>query len=240
MIPSSPRRTLLFLLLSSLAYFAPDLLVPAEWARSHEYAILSNLYQGALVIGGFYWGSAICRKLIVHAVEPGYLMTAAQRVRAGLIGNGLNVPPVVLFAHALPFVLTIGLLPKGCVVFFSTGLADRLDSAGLKFVLARAAVHATLPHRLGAILPLLAFTMLLPDYPKSGGAWFIAGGFLAVWLALHWALELAVDRRAAKMMGSGAAAALQAVLAVTSPHPSWLTIQPPLLWRLRAVQQRAD
>jgi hypothetical protein len=51
---------------------------------------------------------------------------------------------------------------------------------------------------------------------------------------------LAVDRRAAKMMGDGVAAVLQDVLAVTNPHPSWLNIQPPLLWRLRAVQKWAD
>jgi hypothetical protein len=116
-------------------------------------------------------------------------------------------------------------------------LANRLSPAGVKFLLARAAVHASVRHRLGALLPVLFFTVLLPDDPKSVSTWLAACGFLIIWLMVHWAFELDVDRCAARVMGGGAADALRDVLAVTNPRADWLTTQPPLAWRLRAVQR---
>jgi Zn-dependent protease with chaperone function len=237
MIPSSPRRTLLFILLSSLAYFGPDLLVPTVWAHGSTYVVLSAFYQSALVVAGFWLGPAICRTLVVREIGQGSLLATTEKERSDLIDKRLTVPPVVLFDHPAPFVLTAGLLPERCEVFLSVGLANRLSPAGVKFLLARAAVHASVRHRLGALLPVLFFTVLLPDDPKSVSTWLAACGFLIIWLMVHWAFELDVDRCAARVMGGGAADALRDVLAVTNPRADWLTTQPPLAWRLRAVQR---
>jgi len=239
MIPSSPRRTWLFLIASSLAYFGPDLLVPAAWAHTHAYLVGSALYQGMLVVLGFGFGPALCRALAVSPAGASALDAAIERERAGLKAAGLAGPPVTLFDHAMPFVLTAGLLPRQCEVFVSTGLASRLTPSGLQFLLARAAVHATLRHRLAALLPLLAFTVLLPDDLKSPAAWLETGGFLLLWLMVHWAFELDADRCAAGAMGAGAGDALREGLAIGPPHPAWLSTHPPLRWRLRAVRANA-
>jgi Zn-dependent protease with chaperone function len=235
MIPSTPRRTWLFLLLSSLAYFGPGLLAPAAWQQAPTYAYLSAAYQGLLVVLGFVFGPAVCRALVVGAVDAGPLSAAIARAMASLESVGVPQPPVLLFEHPMPFVLTAGLLPSRCAVFVSTGLAGPLSPAGLRFVLARAAVHASLRHRIAALVPLLAFTVLVPDDPKSAAAWFAIAAFLAAWLLLHWAFELDADRCAARAVGIGAGAALQEWLAVAPARPAWLSTQPPLRWRLRAT-----
>ena len=49
MIPSSPRRTWIFLLASSLAFYAPSLLAPSAWDQNSTYLLLSNIYQVALI-----------------------------------------------------------------------------------------------------------------------------------------------------------------------------------------------
>ena len=239
MIPSSPRLTWLFLIASSLAYFGPDLLVPAAWAHTHAYHVGSALYQGMLVVLGFGFGPALCRAMAVSPADASALLAAIEQERAGLKTAGLAVPPVLLFDHAMPFVLTAGLLPRQCEVFVSTGLATRLTPSALQFLLARAAVHATLHHRLAALLPLLIFTVLLPDDLKSPATWIETGGFLLVWLMVHWAFELDADRCAARAVGAGADDALREGLAISHPHPTWLSTHPPLRWRLRAVRANA-
>lgn len=235
MIPSSPRRTWLFLIASSLAYFGPDLLVPAAWAHTHAYLVGSALYQGMLVVLGFGFGPALCRAMAVSPIGTSALNAAIEGGRADLKAAGLAVPPVLLFDHAMPFVLTAGLLPGQCEVFVSTGLASQLTPSGLQFLLARAAVHATLRHRLTALLPLLIFTVFLPDDLKSPVTWIETGGFLLLWLMVHWAFELDADRCAARAVGAGADDALREGLAITHPYPTWLSTHPPLRWRLRAV-----
>lgn len=239
MIPSSPRRTWLFMLASSLAYFGPDLLVPAVWAHTSLYLTLSAVYQGMLVVLGFWFGPAICRALAVSMVVTGPLRAAVEREWTGLSDAGLRSPPVLLFEHTMPFVLTAGLLPSHSEVFVSSGLVSRLTPAGLKFLLARTAVHATLRHRLAAILPVLVFTVLLPDDLKSVATWLETGGFLLLWLMLHWIVELDADRTAARAVGTGATDALRDWLAVTTAYPAWLTMHPPLAWRLRAARASA-
>jgi Zn-dependent protease with chaperone function len=236
MIPSSPRRTWLFLLASTLAYFGPDLLVPGAWTHTSLYLTLSAVYQGVVVTLGFWFGPAICRAMAVGTLSTGSLQAAADREQAGLPDVGLPRPPVLIFEHDLPFVLTAGLLPSQCEVFVSSGLVGRLTPVALKFLLARAAAHATLRHRLAAFLPVLIFTVLLPDDLKSVATWLAMGGFLAIWLMLHWVFELDADRSAARALGSDADPALREWLAVTTPHPAWLSMHPPLRWRLRAVR----
>ncbi|MGE5320827.1 MAG: M48 family metalloprotease [Hyphomicrobiaceae bacterium] len=239
MIPSSPRRTWLFLLASSLAYFGPDLLVPAAWAHTALYLRLSAVYQGALVVLGFWFAPAICRSMAASTLAANPLHAALEQGQAGLADAGLPQPPVQLFDHAMPFVLTAGLVPSQCEVFVSTGLVSRLSPAGLKFLLARAATHATLRQRLAALLPLLAFTVVLPDDLKSLATWVATGGFLLLWLMLHWLFELDADRSAARALGPEAVDALQEWLAVSQAHPAWLSAHPPVRWRVRAVRARA-
>lgn len=236
MIPSTPRRTWLFLILSSLAYFGPGLLVPAAWEHASLYLYLSAAYQGLLVVFGFVFGPALCRRLMVGTIDAGPLHDAIARATTGLGAFRLPQPPVLLFEHPMPFVLTVGLLPAQCTVFVSTGLAGRLSPSGLRFLLARTAVHATLRHRLAALVPLLIFTVLVPDDPGSATAWFATGGFLVLWLLLHWGFELDADRCAARVVGAGAGEALQEWLAVAPARPAWLSAQPPLRWRLRATR----
>ena len=235
MIPSTPRRTWLFLLASSLAFFGPDLLAPAAWLHSVAYERLSALYQAGIVGLGFWYGPAICRALVVAEVVGGSLRAALDRAVAGLQGQGLPLPPVTLAEYPASFVVTVGLLPKQSEVFLSSGLVQRLSDPGLRFLLARAAVHASLRQRLAALLPVLAFTLLLPDAPHSLAAWLILAGALAAWLGLHWLFELDADRRTGRVLGREAVSGLLEVQGATASRLGWLSPQPPTPWRLRAV-----
>ncbi len=235
MIPSTPRRTWLFLGASCLFYFAPDLLLPSDWSQARIYPLLSSLYQGVLVLLGFGFAPSICRALVVREVNDGPLPLAVDRARALLPGEAYPLPPLVIADHPLPFALTAGLLPKHCRIFVSSALVSRLSGTGLRFLLARAVVHASLRQRLVALLPILAFTVLVPDNPKGLNTWLVLGGFLVLWLLLHWLFELDADRRAARLMGSGGGDGLREVVAASHSAPGWLTPRPPLRWRLRVV-----
>lgn len=239
MIPSSPRRTWIFLGASLLLYFAPDLLLPDRLQHVPLYPLLSNVYQGVLVLLGFLFGPAICRALVVREVVAGPLRTVADLALAGIAGRGRRPPPLLLAEHPSPFVLTAGLLPGSCQVFLSSGLAARLSPAGLRFLIARAAAHASLRQRLAACVPVLAFTVLVPDDLKSLSTWLLMAAFLLGWLALHWLFELDADRQAAAMLETGAGAGLREVLAATASPLGWLMPGPPLRWRLRAVDRGA-
>lgn len=234
MIPSTPRRTWLFLGFSLALYFAPDQLTPAVWQHTTLYLPLSSAYQGMLVLIGFGYGPAICRALVVREIDAGPLRSAVDQARTRLLAAKRPPPALILAEHAAPFVLTAGLLPGRCQIFLSTELAGRLGPNGLPFLLARAAAHAGLRQRLAALLPMLAFTVLLPD-PKGLADWLLVAGFLVLWLPLHWLFELDADRQAARMMGAGAAAGLLEVATATASPLGWLTPQPPMRWRLRAV-----
>jgi hypothetical protein len=238
MIPSTPRQTWLFLGASCLLYFAPDLLTPAAWSQTEIYPILSSCYQGLLVLLGFGYGPAICHAMVVREIDAGPPRMAVDQALAILAATRSPAPPVILAEHAVPFVLTAGLLPKRCQIFISSALAGKLSANGLRFLLARAAVHATWRQRLAAVIPVLLFTALLPD-PKDLASWLVVVGFLAAWLPLHWLSELAADRQAARGMGSQASDGLREVLAATASPLAWLTPRPPLSWRLRAVRGHA-
>jgi len=239
MIPSTPRRTWLFLGASCLFYFAPDLLVPAAWSHTGIYLILSACYQGGLVLLGFAFGPAICRALVVQEISEGPPRSSVDQALARLADEGFPLPPVVLAKHATPFVLTAGLLPKRCQVFISSTLLERLSTPGLRFLLARAAVHASWRQRMAALLPILVFTVLVPDDPKGLTTWLALGGFLVLWLLLHWLFELDADRQAARLMASGASDGLREVQAATASPLGWLTPRPPLHWRLHAIARQA-
>ncbi len=240
MIPSSPRRTWRFLLLSCLAFWGPDLVVPAAWSRNESYLLLSTLYQEALVVAGFWYGPAICRALVVQDITEGPLRQAVDWTLAELHrprGNTARLAdvPVNLVDHPNPFIVTTGLLPRQSRIFLSSGLATRLSIHGLRFLLARAMVHAHPSQRLAALLPLLMLTLVLSDVPEGFMAWLGLFGFLAGWLVVHWAFELRADREAARAMGVGAMAGLLEVLAATAAPGAWLSVRPPLRWRLRMV-----
>jgi len=239
MIPSSPRRTWIFLLVTSLAFYGPTILAPAAWDKNATYLLLSNLYQVALVVAGFWYGPAICRALVVEEVPAGTLRQALDRGLAELHERKghtqLAALPVVLVAYPAPFIVTAGLAPAHSEVFLSSALAERLGENGLRFLLARAMVHGSWPQRLAAILPILIFTVMLPDIPSSPLEWLGTAGFLAAWLAVHWFFELRVDRQAARSLGSGAEEGLREVLAASASPVGWLSAQPPLRWRLRML-----
>lgn len=239
MIPSSPRRTWIFLLVSLLAFYGPGMLAPAAWEKNASFLLLSNIYQGILVVAGFWYGPAICRALVVEELRTGPLRDAVNHGLAGLQETKgrvrLDRTSVVLAEYAAPFVVTAGLLPRQSEVFLSSALVERLGPYGLRFLLVRALVHGNWPQRLAAMLPILAFTVMLPDIPSSLLEWLGLGGFLAAWLAVHWFLELRVDRQAAQIMGSGAEEGLRELLAATATSPGWLSAQPPLRWRLRML-----
>jgi hypothetical protein len=234
MIPSTPRRTWLFIGLSLALYFAPDQLTPAVWQHAELYLALSSAYQGMLVLLGFGFGPAICRALVVREIDTGPLRSAVDQAVAKLLPAKRPPPALILAEHAAPFVLTAGLLPGRCQIFLSTELAGRLGQSGLQFLLARAAAHAGLRQRLAALLPILAFTVLLPD-PKGLADWLLVAAFLALWLPLHWLFELDADRQAARMMHTDASIGLLEVAAATASPLAWLTPQPPMRWRLQAV-----
>ena len=239
MIPSSPRRTWVFLLLSSLAFFGPGLLAPVAWEKQATYLLLSNLYQGMLVVAGFWYGPAICKALVVRALVTGSLRQGVDRSLAELHERKVPVRlaeiPITLVEHATPFIVTAGLLPGQSQVFLSSGLVEHLGINGLRFLLARALVHSSLSQRLAALLPVLVFAVMFTDIPSDVMAWFRLAGFLGGWLVVHWFFELRVDRQAAQAMGPGATEGLREMLAANDTHIPWLSVHPPTRWRLRMV-----
>ncbi|MFA5170653.1 MAG: hypothetical protein WC426_03725 [Sulfuriferula sp.] len=240
MIPSSPRRTLIFLLLSSLAFYGPSLLSPASWDNNATYSLLSSIYQAGLVIVGFWYGPAICNALIVKTVVAGPLRQAVDWNLAELHKRKGHVQlteiPVVLAEYPIPFIVTAGLLPQQSQIFIASSMAERLGINGLRFVLARALVHGSWSQRLAAVLPVLILTVMLPDTPADTFAWFSLGGFLLGWLIVHWFFELRADHQAAQVMGADEATqGLRELLAVTTTSANWLSVHPPVRWRLYMV-----
>ncbi len=225
MIPSSHRRLWTFLLVSLLAFYLPDLLLPSSIQATPGYRLAGQVYLGALVTGLFLFAPALCGAMVVREIPAPAL--EVQRLMAG-------APTVVLFEHPAPYVLTAGLLPRQCRVYLSTGLMQRLTPGALAFLLGRAAAHASPFHRLVAYLPLLAFTVLVPDDPAQVD-WPLLLAGLAGWLALHWWAELLADRYAAQRMETGASVALQQLESAAAVRASWLRFQPPRSWRMRAV-----
>jgi hypothetical protein len=239
MIPSSPRRTWIFLLASSLAFYGPSLVVPAAWDQNATYLLLSSLYQGALVVAGFWYGPTICRALVVKEVPEGPLRQAVSRSLTTLRENVGHVRlaeiPVVLVENSAPFIVTAGLLPGQSEVFLSSTLAERLGVNGLRFLLARALAHGGVSQRLAALLPVLVLTVMLPDTPSDAQAWLGLAGFLVGWLSVHWYFELRVDRQAAQALGPGAEEGLREVLAASATSVRWLSLQPPVRLRLHIM-----
>jgi Zn-dependent protease with chaperone function len=232
MIPSSPRRTWWFIGITCLLYFGPDLLLPEIWRHAPLYLLWSDLYLGVLALLGFVYAPAICRAMVEEEVMAG---PRRERVDGALASLNRRPPPLVLVEQVAPFVLTAGLLPSHCQVFVSSALVDKLSAPGLRFLCARAAAHATWRQRMAAFLPVLAFTVLLPDDPAALATWLATAGFLALWLPLHWAFELDADRQAARSMGEGAEQGLRELLAASASPLEKFTPHPPLRWRLRAV-----
>ena len=239
MIPSSPRRTWIFLLASSLAFLAPSLLVPAAWDKNVTYLLLSNLYQGALVVAGFWYGPVICRALVVKEIVAGPLRQTVDCTLAELHKSKgyvhLTETPVNLAEYLAPFIVTAGLLPGQSQVFLSSALVERLGINGLRFLLARALVHGRLSQRLAALLPVLILTVILPDTPSDTRAWLGLAEFFAGWLVIHWLFELRADHQAAQAVGNGAAMGLREILAANVTPIGWLSMQPPIRWRLHMV-----
>jgi hypothetical protein len=239
MIPSSPKRTWIFLLVSTLAFYGPSWLVPAAWDKSTTYLLLFSLYQGALVVAGFWYGPAICRALAVNVVVAGPLRQAVDETLEALHQRKgqlqLAELPVTLVAFSAPFIVTAGLLPGQSQVFLSTDLVENLGVNGRRFLLARALVHGRWPQRLASLLPVLVLTVMLPDTPSDVLVWLELAGFLAGWLVVHWYFELRVDRQAAQALGVGAAEGLREVLAASAAPVGWLSLHPPIRWRLQMV-----
>jgi hypothetical protein len=244
MIPSSARRTLIFLLLSVVVFWGPDWLVPAAWQNDATYLLASNLYQGLLVIAGFWFGPALCRAMVVDEVSAGPLRQAIDQILDELNTAELNtqatrrslaILPVTLVDHPQPFIVTAGLLPSQCEVFLSTGQAFPLGPAGLRFLLARAMVHGDVSQRMASMIPVLLLTVWFPDTLDWVTALTVAGCCLG-WLALHWAVELRVDAKAARVIGPQAMAGLREVIAATAPAASTLSLHAPAAWRLKACQ----
>jgi len=237
LIPSTPKRTWLFLLCTSLAYFGPDLLVPAAWSNSHIYIILSTCYQDALVVAGFAFGTTICRALVTHEITSGPLRAAVDQAMLDLNCLEIAASKIILADHHMPFVLTAGLLPSRCQIFVSSALVRRLSSGtGMRFLIARAMAHTTWYQRLAAILPILIVTTLVPDVPHEASTWLMLGVILFVWLVLHWIFELAADHKAARLIGKHAAAdGMREMHTATASRVSWLTLSPPMSWRVRVA-----
>jgi hypothetical protein len=244
MIPSSPKRTWLFLLLTLLVFYAPGMLVPDAWDKNATWLLVYSVYQSAVVVIGFWYGPAICHALVEERIVDGPLRQAVDDTLAALqqgIGSlRLAGLPVTLFNYPMPFVVTVGVLPRQSEVFVSSDLVEKLGVNGRRFLLARALVHGSWPHRLVSLLPVLALTVLLPGTPTDAVAWLELAGFLAGWLVLHWFFELRVDRQAAVAMGAGANEGLRELLVVTAPPVAWLTLHPPVRWRLQQVTVAAQ
>ncbi|MHB1677740.1 MAG: hypothetical protein ACYCSS_09425 [Sulfuriferula sp.] len=239
MIPSSPTRTWIFLLISTLAFYGPGFLAPAAWEKNATYLLFSSLYQGMLVVAGFWYGPAICHTLVVKQVVVGPLHQAVNSTLAELSEHKEHAPlikiPVTLVEHSVPFIITTGLLPRQSQIFLSTALAERLEINGLRFLLARALAHGNWTQRMAALTPILLLTVMLPDTPSNALAWLGLAGFLLGWLALHWFFELRADRRAAQIMGLGAAEGLREILSADAMASRRFSLHPPVRWRLQTV-----
>jgi Zn-dependent protease with chaperone function len=223
MIPSSPGRLWSFLLLSLLAFSLPDLLIPDAGKNAPGLQLASQVYLGALVTALFWFGPALCRVMVRRELDPAALPLLRP------------APSLVLFDHPAPYVLTVGLLPRQCRTYLSSGLAGRLTPPALAFVLGRAEAHTRWPHRLAAYLPVLACTVLIPSAP-SRVAWPPTLAGLAAWLALHWFMELRADQLAARSLGASAPAALAQLDQAVASRAAWLNLHPPRRWRERAVR----
>jgi len=239
MIPSSPLRTWIFLLLSSLAFYAPVLLMPADWGKNTGYVLFYNIYQGALVLAGFWFSPAICSSLVVRTVVAGPLRQAVDRTMDELRNNKglaqLPAIPVTLAEYPVPFIVTAGLLPAQSQIFLSSALVERLGANGLRFLLARALLHGSLSQRQAALLPVLVLTAVIPDTPSSILAWLELAGFLMAWLLMHWFFELRADSKAAQALGPAAAEGLRELLQASASTPGLLSVQAPIRWRLYIV-----
>lgn len=239
MIPSSPLRSWIFLAISVLAFSAPGLLLPAAWDKNSTYLLFYNLYQAALVLAGFWYGPAICRALVIATVTDGPVHEAVERTLLDLRKNSelaqLAEIPITLAKHSAPFIVTVGLLPGQSRIFLSSALAERLGTSGLRFLLARALVHGSMSQRLAALLPVLVLTVIMPDAPSSILAWIGLAGFLLLWLIMHWLFELRADSKAANAAGPTAAEGLRQLLAASASPSGWLSLQPPIRWRLHMV-----
>jgi hypothetical protein len=235
MIPSSSRRTWVFLILSSISLWGPDLMVPSAWEHAPVYLLVSNLYQSFLVVAGFWFGPAICRAMVVSEVKTG---PAHDAIRHALdeLGRARSTRrlPVTLFEHQHPFILTAGMLPGQCEIFVSTELARHLGPDGLRFQIARAMAHSALSQRLAALIPVLLLTVLFPSsFDWATSAYLVA--FLLAWLAFHWFFELQVDRWAARALGERATTGLIEMLTATDGLAQKISLHPPLRWRMKAV-----
>ncbi len=235
MIPSSPGRTWLFIGISLLLFFAPDLFSPAAWRLAPTYPTYVALYLGALVLLGFAFGPSICQALVVREDVDGPARRRVDDALARIAASGGHAPRVVLAEYPQPFVLTAGLLPRLSRIFISTAFINRLPEPGIRFLLARALAHATWLQRLAASLPVLALTVLLPDTPHDPVDWLVLAAFLALWLAWHWVFELAADSRAARIAGRDAVHGLRALVDAGRSPVAWASLHPPHAWRLQVV-----
>ena len=239
MIPSTQRRTWTFLVISSLAFFVPDMLVPAAWSKLPAYIAFSSLYQGLLVLVGFWFGPRICQAMVVVELTNGPLRQAVddalEALRRPAAAGLVTTMPVTLARHPAAFVITAGLLPSRSEVFLSTAMVARLGPAGLRFLLARALAHGGRSQRLAAILPVLILTGMLTDTPTSTKDWLGLAGLLLGWLALHWYFELRADRQAARLLEADALEGLRAVLSAQASPARTMFLQPPARWRLRLL-----
>lgn len=177
--------------------------------------------------------------MVVREVSAGSARHRVDQALSMIAHQGCKPPPMALVEQVMPFVLTAGLLPQRCQTFVSTALVDRLSFNGLSFLLARAAFHADWPQRLAALLPLLVFTLLIPDDPQGLASWLEIAGF-AFWLVLHWLSDRHVDWKAGKILGTAAIEGLHAGLAAMASPLAWLTPQAPIRWRLRAVSLQSS
>jgi hypothetical protein len=235
MIPSSPRRTWIFLIVSSLIFFAPDLMVPEHMAHDPAYLKLYSLYQAVLLVVFFWLGPALCRVMVVREATDGPLRAALDQALADLRDSPAGLPrlPATLVDYPAPFIVTAGLVPGRSEIFLATDSAAQLGPHGLRFLLARALAHGEWAQRLTALLPILALTLLWPDDYSALSTWLFLAVFALAWLALHWAFELRADRRAARAMGAQAALGFAEVQA--SGAAGLGSLRPPLPWRLRAI-----
>ena len=237
MIPSSRGRSLTFLLVSSLAFFGPDLLVPDAVGETTTYLLLSNCYQVVLVILWFWFSPMICQSLVVKELEPGTLRDQIEAALADLHthveSSTLPDIPVTISENSTAFIFTAGLLPSQCHIFLSSGLAQQLGPEGLRFVLTRALVHGIRSQRLASLLPALAVTMSFNDIPSTLVEWLTLGGALIVCFIAYWVFELYADRQSAIVLGANTLDGLHQMLA--GSHGSWLSLKPPARWRIQVV-----